>query len=71
MKKFFMIINPTAAGGRVENIWNDQIKPLIDEFRSFSNKNFISVFLSVVLTFAFVFMANKGILIPFELSFLC
>ncbi|MHA2224502.1 MAG: diacylglycerol/lipid kinase family protein [Candidatus Hodarchaeales archaeon] len=32
MKKFFLIINPTAAGGRVENIWNDQIKPLIDEF---------------------------------------
>ncbi len=30
MKDFFLIVNPTAAGGRVEKIWNDKIKPKID-----------------------------------------
>ena len=30
MKEFFLIINPVAAGGRVETIWKDQIKPLVD-----------------------------------------
>ena len=31
MKEFFLIINPSAAGGRVEKIWNEQIKPLMDD----------------------------------------
>ncbi len=30
MKDFFLVVNPTAAGSRVEKIWNDQIKPKID-----------------------------------------
>ncbi|MHA2108423.1 MAG: diacylglycerol/lipid kinase family protein [Candidatus Hodarchaeales archaeon] len=30
MKEVFLVINPVAAGGRVEKIWKDQIKPLVD-----------------------------------------
>ena len=30
MKDVFLVINPVAAGGRVETIWRDQIKPLVD-----------------------------------------
>jgi YegS/Rv2252/BmrU family lipid kinase len=30
LKEFFFIINPTAAGGRVEKTWNNRIKPLLD-----------------------------------------
>ncbi|MFX1515156.1 MAG: diacylglycerol/lipid kinase family protein [Promethearchaeota archaeon] len=30
MKEVFLVINPVAAGGRVEKIWKDQIKPLLD-----------------------------------------
>jgi len=29
-KEIFLVINPVAAGGRVETIWRDQIKPLMD-----------------------------------------
>ncbi|MHA2332859.1 MAG: diacylglycerol/lipid kinase family protein [Candidatus Hodarchaeales archaeon] len=32
MKEFFLVINPVAAGGRVETIWEDQIKPLVDNY---------------------------------------
>ncbi len=32
MKDFFLVINPAAAGGRVETIWRDQIKPLVDKY---------------------------------------
>jgi len=32
MTEYFLVINPTAAGGRVTKIWSDQIKPLIDEY---------------------------------------
>ena len=32
MKEFFLIINPIAAGGRAEKIWNDQIKPLVSDY---------------------------------------
>lgn len=31
MKEFFLIINPAAGGGRVEKMWNEQIKPLVDD----------------------------------------
>ncbi|MFX0124094.1 MAG: diacylglycerol/lipid kinase family protein [Candidatus Hodarchaeota archaeon] len=31
MKEIFLIVNPAAAGGRVETIWRDQIKPLVDD----------------------------------------
>ena len=31
MKEHFLIINPTAAGGRVEKVWKNKIKPLLDE----------------------------------------
>jgi YegS/Rv2252/BmrU family lipid kinase len=31
MKDTFLIINPVAEGGRVEKIWEDQIKPLLNE----------------------------------------
>ena len=31
MKEVFLVINPVAAGGRVETIWEDQIKPLVDK----------------------------------------
>ena len=31
----------------------------------------IGVIIGIVLAFALIFMANKGILIPFKLSFLC
>jgi len=30
MKEVFLVINPVAAGGRVEKIWREQIKPLVD-----------------------------------------
>lgn len=30
MKEVFLVINPVAAGGRVETIWREQIKPLMD-----------------------------------------
>ncbi len=30
MKDVFIVINPASAGGRVETIWKDQIKPLVD-----------------------------------------
>ncbi len=30
MKEFFMVVNPTAAGGRVEKIWKKKIVPKID-----------------------------------------
>ncbi len=30
MKEVFLVINPFAAGGRVETIWRDEIKPLVD-----------------------------------------
>jgi len=30
MKEVFLVINPVAAGGRVETLWRDQIKPLVD-----------------------------------------
>ena len=30
MKEVFLVINPVAAGGRVEAIWKDEIKPLMD-----------------------------------------
>ena len=30
-KEFFLVINPVAAGGRVETLWNEQIKPLVDD----------------------------------------
>jgi YegS/Rv2252/BmrU family lipid kinase len=32
MKEVFLVINPVAAGGRVETIWEDQIKPLVDNY---------------------------------------
>jgi diacylglycerol kinase family enzyme len=28
MKEVFLVINPVAAGGRVETIWRDEIKQL-------------------------------------------
>ncbi|MHA2318987.1 MAG: diacylglycerol/lipid kinase family protein [Candidatus Hodarchaeales archaeon] len=31
MKEHFLIINPTAAGGRVEKIWKKKLKPILDE----------------------------------------
>ncbi len=31
MKEYFLIINPTAAGGRVEKVWKKKVKPLLDE----------------------------------------
>ena len=31
-KEVFLVINPVAAGGRVEAIWEDQIKPLVDNY---------------------------------------
>ncbi len=31
MKEVFLVINPVAAGGRVETIWRDDIKPLLDK----------------------------------------
>ena len=31
----------------------------------------IGLVIGIVITLAFVFMANKGIVIPFRLSFLC
>ncbi|MFX0125191.1 MAG: diacylglycerol/lipid kinase family protein [Candidatus Hodarchaeota archaeon] len=30
MKEVFLVVNPVAAGGRVETIWEDEIKPLVD-----------------------------------------
>ncbi|MHA2304662.1 MAG: diacylglycerol/lipid kinase family protein [Candidatus Hodarchaeales archaeon] len=30
MKEVFLVINPVAAGGRVETIWRDEIKQLVD-----------------------------------------
>ncbi|MFX0184913.1 MAG: diacylglycerol/lipid kinase family protein [Candidatus Hodarchaeota archaeon] len=30
MKEVFLVINPVAAGGRVETMWKDEIKPLVD-----------------------------------------
>ncbi|MHA2174692.1 MAG: hypothetical protein ACXABI_07675 [Candidatus Hodarchaeales archaeon] len=30
MKEVFLVINPVAAGGRVETIWEEKIKPLVD-----------------------------------------
>ncbi len=33
MKEYFLIINPVAAGGRVEKLWYEQIKPLVDKYR--------------------------------------
>ncbi|MFX0014719.1 MAG: diacylglycerol/lipid kinase family protein [Promethearchaeota archaeon] len=30
MKEVFLVINPVAAGGRVETMWRDEIKPLVD-----------------------------------------
>ncbi|MFW9997320.1 MAG: diacylglycerol/lipid kinase family protein, partial [Candidatus Odinarchaeota archaeon] len=32
MKDVFLVINPVAAGGRVETIWREQIKPLMDSY---------------------------------------
>ncbi|MFX0086529.1 MAG: diacylglycerol/lipid kinase family protein [Candidatus Hodarchaeota archaeon] len=32
MKEVFLVINPVAAGGRGETIWEDQIKPLMDNY---------------------------------------
>ncbi len=32
MKEIFLVINPVASGGRVETIWEDQIKPLLDNY---------------------------------------
>ena len=32
---------------------------------------FIGMLVGIVLALALIFMANKGILIPFKLSFLC
>ncbi|MFW9853529.1 MAG: diacylglycerol/lipid kinase family protein [Candidatus Thorarchaeota archaeon] len=29
-KEVFLVINPVAAGGRVETIWKDELKPLMD-----------------------------------------
>ncbi|MHA2227202.1 MAG: diacylglycerol/lipid kinase family protein [Candidatus Hodarchaeales archaeon] len=29
-REIFLVINPVAAGGRVESIWRDEIKPLVD-----------------------------------------
>jgi YegS/Rv2252/BmrU family lipid kinase len=31
MKEVFLVINPVAAGGRVETMWRDEIQPLVDE----------------------------------------
>ncbi|NHJ00770.1 MAG: diacylglycerol kinase family lipid kinase [Candidatus Heimdallarchaeota archaeon] len=31
MKEYFMVVNPTAAGGRVHTQWTEKIKPLLDE----------------------------------------
>ncbi|MHA1979151.1 MAG: diacylglycerol/lipid kinase family protein, partial [Candidatus Hodarchaeales archaeon] len=31
-KEVFLVINPNADGGRVERIWEDKIKPLIDNY---------------------------------------
>jgi len=31
-KEVFLVINPDASGGRGETIWEDQIKPLIDNY---------------------------------------
>jgi diacylglycerol kinase (ATP) len=33
MKELFLIINPTAAGGRVSKIWTDEVRPLLDEHK--------------------------------------
>ncbi|MFC1801040.1 hypothetical protein ACFLZB_01105 [Nanoarchaeota archaeon] len=32
---------------------------------------FIGLLIGLILVFGFVFLANKGIIIPFKLSFLC
>ncbi|MFX0052280.1 MAG: diacylglycerol/lipid kinase family protein [Candidatus Hermodarchaeota archaeon] len=32
MKEVFLVINPVAAGGRVETMWRDDIKPLVDSY---------------------------------------
>ncbi|MHA1236091.1 MAG: diacylglycerol/lipid kinase family protein [Candidatus Hodarchaeales archaeon] len=32
VKDVFLVINPNAAGGRVETIWEDKIKPLVDKY---------------------------------------
>ncbi|MFX1286412.1 MAG: diacylglycerol/lipid kinase family protein [Promethearchaeota archaeon] len=32
MKEYFLIVNPVAGGGRVEKLWNEQIKPLVDKY---------------------------------------
>ncbi|MHA1967968.1 MAG: diacylglycerol/lipid kinase family protein [Candidatus Hodarchaeales archaeon] len=31
MKELFLIVNPTAGGGRVSKIWIDEVKPLLNE----------------------------------------
>jgi YegS/Rv2252/BmrU family lipid kinase len=31
MKECFLVVNPSAAGGRVEKMWNSEIKPLVDD----------------------------------------
>ncbi|MHA2305012.1 MAG: diacylglycerol/lipid kinase family protein, partial [Candidatus Hodarchaeales archaeon] len=33
MKELFLIVNPTAGGGRVSKIWIDEVKPLLDEHK--------------------------------------
>ncbi|MHA1971881.1 MAG: diacylglycerol/lipid kinase family protein [Candidatus Hodarchaeales archaeon] len=32
MEKFFMIVNPTAGGGRVAKLWPDKVIPLLEEY---------------------------------------
>ena len=32
MKEVFLVINPVAAGGRVEEMWEEEIKPLVDKY---------------------------------------
>ncbi|MHA1945470.1 MAG: diacylglycerol/lipid kinase family protein [Candidatus Hodarchaeales archaeon] len=32
IKEVFLVINPDAGGGRVKTIWEDQIKPLVDNY---------------------------------------
>ncbi len=34
MKEVFLVINPLAAGGRVEKIWEEKIKPELDKYDS-------------------------------------
>ncbi len=31
MKELFLVVNPTAGGGRVNKIWVNEIKPLLDK----------------------------------------